>query len=107
MSASLFKTNEGLGIMKNTLLALFLAGLLQNGAASEIYVTPTKNGGEITLTFDTPDSCDGLFFMYVISNNQEPVYGCWAFLNGMIHVRYENGVRRVYDDFGWIRRESM
>lgn len=92
--------------MKKLLLLAALA--FGNAQANEYYVAPNKSGGEIVLTLETTDSCgEGLFFMYVVNRNQEPTYGCWTLIAGKIHVRFNDGTRRVYDDKGWVRRESM
>jgi len=88
-------------------LVLILALLCGNAAAGESLVAPTEAGGQIVLTFDKTTNCGELYFMYLVLSTQEVSYGCWVFMNGMIHVRYDNGVRRVYDAKGWVRKESM
>lgn len=94
--------------MKKLLLAAALAcGVVHTVSAEGFLVAPTKEGGEIVLTFNTPSACNGLFFMYVVDKKQEPFYGCWALINDKVHVRYDNGIRRVYDLDGWTKRESM
>lgn len=91
--------------MKKLILALAL--LCGSATAGEYWVAPTEAGGQIVLTFDKTKSCDSLFFMYLVKTDQEVAYGCWTVINDMIHVRYDNGIRRVYDAQGWIRKESM
>ena len=94
--------------MKKLLLAAALVcGAIQTVSAGGFLVSPTTEGGEIVLTFDKPTACNGLFFMYVVDKKQEPFYGCWALINDKIHVRYDNGIRRVYGLDGWAKRESM
>lgn len=94
--------------MKRLLLAAALAcGITHSVSAEEFLVAPTKEGGEIILTFSKPTSCNGMFFMYLVDKNQIPFYGCWTFINDKVHVRYDNGIRRVYGLGEWSKRESM
>jgi hypothetical protein len=41
-------------------------------------------------------SCDGLKAMYSMLPNGTVYHGCWAYINEKIHVKYEDGERRVY-----------
>lgn len=94
--------------MRKLLFAAALAcGVIHTVSAGEFLVAPTKEGGEIVLTFNTPSACNGLFFMYLVDKNQIPFYGCWTLINDKVHVRYDNGIRRVYGLGEWSRRESM
>lgn len=88
-------------------LLLVLALLCNPALASEYWVAQTESGGQIVLTFDKTTNCGELYFMYLVLSTQEVSYGCWVVLNDMIHVRYDNGVRRVYDNQGWMRKEKM
>lgn len=86
--------------MKKLLITLLLASGLAN--AAEYYVSPTELGGRIVLTFEKSDWCDkNLFIAYVEMTDQNVVYGCWAFVNEKIHVRYNDGNRRVYNPLGF------
>lgn len=88
--------------MKNLLVSLLFAA--SSVSAGEYWTTPTDMGGEIVLELTKPESCEGLFWMYLVKSNQEVVYGCWAMLNDKIHVRYDNGVRKAYGLSGWIKK---
>lgn len=92
--------------VKRLLVAVLACGITFTASAGEIFVAPAKGGGEIILTLNKPSSCDGMFFMYAINKKQQPTYGCWTILDDMIHVRYNDGMRRVYDMEGWERRET-
>lgn len=83
-----------------------MALVCASAQADDYLVTPTKAGGEIILTTQKPEACNGLFFMYAVGPNQEVFYGCWTSLNGMVHVRYDDGTRRVYDHKGWVLRRG-
>ena len=86
-------------------LAIML--LCANSYAGEYFVTPTEAGGEIVLTNTKTSSCgDSLMFMYVVKTDQSVVYGCWAYINDKIHVRYDDGNRKVYDTKGWIQKKD-
>lgn len=86
---------------------IFLLCFCLNAYANEYFVTPTESGGEIVLTTIRTDNCgDSLMFMYVVKPDQGVVYGCWAYLNDKIHVRYDDGIRRVYDTKGWVKKTN-
>jgi hypothetical protein len=90
--------------MKKLLILLLFCA---NAYAGEYFVTPTEAGGEIVLTNTKTNNCgDSLMFMYVVKSNQSVVYGCWAYINDKVHVRYEDGTRKVYDTTGWIRKKD-
>lgn len=90
--------------MKKLFLALLLCA---NAHAGEYFVTPTEAGGEIVLTNTKTTNCgDSLMFMYVVMADQSVVYGCWAYINDKIHVRYDNGNRKVYDTKGWVHKKD-
>lgn len=87
----------------------FLAMLLfcVNAHAGEYFVTPTEAGGEIVLTNTKTTGCgENLMFMYVVKSDQTVVYGCWAYINDKVHVRYDDGNRKVYDTKGWIQKKD-
>jgi hypothetical protein len=87
----------------------FLAMLLfcVNVHAGEYFVTPTEAGGEIVLTGIKTEMCgDVLRLMYVVKSDQTVVYGCWGYMNDKIHVRYDDGTRKVYDTKGWIHKKD-
>lgn len=95
-------------MMKKLLLALALICGTATANATEYWVAPTEAGGQIVLTFDKTGGCgDTLYFMYTVFSNQEVVYGCWTAINQSIHVRYDNGVRRVYSTTGWVRKDGL
>jgi hypothetical protein len=80
--------------MKKLVLALLL---LCSAVRAEQYLSAAnQGGGEIILTTFTPASCDGLKAMYAMLPNGVAYHGCWAYINEKIHVRYEDGERRVY-----------
>jgi len=87
------------------LLMLFL--FCANAYAGEYFVTPTEAGGEIVLTDKKTERCgEVLMFMYVVKSDQSVVYGCWAYMNDKVHVRYDDGTRKVYDTKGWIHKKD-
>lgn len=81
--------------MKKIALALLLIG---SSVRAEPYLEAKNDGGgEIILTtYATSDCKNGLKAMYSSLPNGKTYYGCWAYLNDKIHVRYEDGERRVY-----------
>jgi hypothetical protein len=80
--------------MKKLLLVLLLAF---SSVRAEPYLSATnEGGGEIILTTFTPTSCDGLKAMYSMLPSGVVYHGCWAYINEKIHVKYEDGERRVY-----------
>jgi len=90
--------------MKKLFLALLLCA---NAHAGEYFVTPTEGGGEIVLTLQKASICeDSLYLMYVVKSNQSVVYGCWAYINNRVHVRYNDGTRKVYDTTGWVYKKD-
>ena len=90
--------------MKKLFLALLLCA---NAHAGEYFVAPTESGGEIVLTNTKVRDCgDSLMFMYVIKSDQSVVYGCWAYINNKVHVRYNDGTRKVYDTVGWVQKKD-
>ena len=80
--------------MKKLALALLLVA---SAVRAEPYLSATnQGGGEIILTTYTVASCDGLKAMYAMLPTGVVYHGCWAYINEKIHVRYEDGERRVY-----------
>lgn len=91
--------------MKKTFIVL----LLMSGFASaaDYWTTPTQAGGRIVLTLEKADYCgNSLYVAYVEKTNQDVVYGCWSAINGKIHVRYNDGNRKVYEPDLWTKHES-
>jgi len=89
--------------MNKLVLSLLLACGVVN--AEEYWTTPTQQGGEIVLTKATSENCgDVLLVMYVITADQRVAYGCWALLNGKVHVRYDDGDRMAYDLKNWTKK---
>lgn len=81
--------------MKKLALALlFVASAVR---ADQYLSAANEGGGEIILTSYTISTCDGLKAMYAMLPNGTVYHGCWAYLNDKIHVRFEDGTRRVYD----------
>ena len=81
--------------MKKLALALLL---FASAVRADQYLSAAnEGGGEIILTAYTVSSCDGLKAMYAMLPNGTVYHGCWAYLNDKIHVRFEDGTRRVYD----------
>lgn len=80
--------------MKKIALALLL---VCSSVRAELYLSAkNEGGGEIVLTTYTVASCEGLKAMYAMLPSGKTYYGCWAYVNDKIHVRYEDGERRVY-----------
>lgn len=86
------------------LLALTIAPLAQ----AEIYlVTKNTGGGEIVLTQAKVEQCgDVLRLAYAQLPTGEVFYGCWAYMQDKIHVRYFSGDRRAYDIAGFEVKEN-
>lgn len=77
-------------------LALVLL-LVASAVRAEPYLSArNEGGGEIVLTTYLTASCDGLKAMYSMLPNGTVYHGCWAYINEKIHVKYEDGERRVY-----------
>lgn len=80
--------------MKKLLLVLLLA---YSSVRAEPYLSAAnEGGGEIILTTYTVASCDGLKAMYSMLPSGVVYHGCWVYINEKIHVKYEDGERRVY-----------
>ncbi len=89
---------------KLLLLLAFISGAVH---ADEWWETDTTAGGKIIITMQTADWCPkGFFIGYLETSKQDAVYGCWALINQRIHMKYNNGVSKVYDLEGWVRRVS-
>lgn len=91
--------------MKKLLILLLFCA---SAHAEDYLVATTEAGGEIVLSTSRGiTSCgDYLYWMYMITKGGDVFYGCWAYLHDKIHVRYDNGVRKVYDLEGWVVKKS-
>lgn len=86
--------------MRKLVITLLL--LVGSAHAAEWWETPTKAGGKIVLTLEKADYCGkNLFVAYIETSQQDAIYGCWAGVNDRIHVRFNDGTRKVYDKEGW------
>jgi hypothetical protein len=86
--------------MKRLLLPLLFISCAAN--AAEWWETPTKAGGKIVLTLERADWCGkNLYIAYIETSQQDAIYGCWTGVNDRIHVRFNDGTRKVYDKEGW------
>lgn len=87
-------------MMKKLILCLLLAtGVCQ---AEEWWETPTKAGGKIILTLQKADWCpQGFYIAYIETSHQDAIYGCWAGINDRIHVKWNDGNKKIYDKDGW------
>jgi hypothetical protein len=76
--------------------------------AEEYLVTNTEGGGEIVLSLSRGvTTCgDHLYWMYMVTKSGDVFYGCWAYMHEKIHVRFDNGIRKVYDLDGWTKRST-
>lgn len=83
--------------MKRALLGAALLAAVLTAQAKDLLVAPTKAGGEIVLTKDRSNTCgEVLFSMYIVMTDQNLLFGCWAYLDGRIMVRFDDGTRRAY-----------
>jgi hypothetical protein len=91
--------------MKKLLLILLFC---TSAYAEEYLVAQTETGGEIvlSLTKGVTTCGENLYWMYLTTKNGDVFYGCWVYLHEKIHVRFDNGTRKVYDTEGWTKRTS-
>lgn len=92
--------------MKKLLILLLFCATAH---AEDYLVAPTESGGEIVLsmTRGVKNCGDTLFWMYLVTKSGDVFYGCWTYMHDKIHVRFDNGVRKVYDMEGWTKRTSQ
>ena len=79
---------------------IFVAACSAANAAT-IATAPTKDGGEIRLT-DTP--CKGypsLLRATITTSNNKLITGCWALLDGLVIVAWDDGDRTSYKPEGF------
>lgn len=71
--------------------------LFSLAANAKSFYTENKAGGRIVLTDRQCDGFPQLRVAYAISPEGVTLEGCWAILDGMIHVAYLHGDKRVYE----------
>ena len=79
--------------MKKLLLALLFVSLT---AQAESYSRNNAGGGLIVLTDTVCPNFPYLKWMYTTSPTGQTSYGCWAFINGVVHVAYDDGTKYTY-----------
>lgn len=91
--------------MKNLLIALLIcSGYAQ---AEQWWETPTEAGGKIVLSTQTANWCPkGFYIAYIETTTQDAIYGCWYPVNDRIHVKWNNGVNKIYDKQGWLFKDD-
>ena len=80
--------------MKGLLAVLLTA--LSFSANADTWVMANNGGGQIVLT---DRLCQGYKHVYYAYTHTPQFYmdGCWALMDGKVHVVWENKQRRVYD----------
>lgn len=84
-----------------TFIAAILYALSVSATAATIATAATKEGGEIRLT-DTP--CKGypsLLRATITTSNNKLITGCWALLDGLVIVAWDDGDRTSYKPEGF------
>lgn len=78
--------------------ALFLALALIAGAAqAQTFVASNNGGGKIVLKMD--EKCkrsDKLFLVYTFSESGSTLEGCWAYIDNLVHVIWEDGDKSIF-----------
>ena len=70
--------------------------------AEEWWESPTTAGWKIVLTMQVADWCPKNFYIgYIETSKQDAIYGCWYPVNNRIHMKFNNGVSKIYDLEGW------
>ena len=82
---------------------IFFAFFLTSACfASEWWEAKTQANGKIVLTLERADYCGKVLYVaYIETSQQDAIYGCWTGVNDRIHVRFNNGVTKIYDKEGW------
>lgn len=94
------------GLGWKVLLAAALATAALSAQAKDLWVSPTTAGGEIVLTPDRVSGCgESLYWMYIVTADNEMLSGCWALVNDKVMVRFDSGDRRVYEPAGFTKRK--
>ena len=76
---------------------LFLILAIVSGIAqADTWVMPNNGGGQVVLTDRACKGYKNLYEAYTYTNN---IYidGCWALVDGKVHVAWNNQGRRVYE----------
>jgi hypothetical protein len=81
--------------MKKLLLGLLF--VIPAAHAEMYFVAKNAGGTDIVLTLERPTWCDGSALMYTSTTKSEVLYGCWFYMQDKIHVKFNDGDRRVYD----------
>lgn len=79
--------------MKKLLIAL---ALVSGIAQADTWVMPNNGGGQIVLTDRKCVGYKTLYYAYTYTN-QAYFDGCWALIDGKVHVVWEKNQRRVYN----------
>lgn len=83
--------------MKNKALSAILAGILSLPCYAAIYEADNDGGGKIVLTERECKGYPALKFMYAYHGSGVYMDGCWAIIDGKVHVYYhQSKERRVY-----------
>ena len=79
--------------MKKLLISLLLVSC---SAMADTWVMNNNGGGQIVLT---DRLCKGMKYTYYAYTHTPQTFndGCWALLDGKIHVVWDNNQRRVYN----------
>ena len=80
--------------MKRLLIAVL--AVLSLSANADTWVMNNNGGGQIVLT---DRKCQGYKYLYYAYSHTPKAYfdGCWAILDGKVHVSWEGNERRVYN----------
>lgn len=84
--------------MRTTTWAMVAVLMLASHAQAEDVYAEASNGagGRIVLTQQQTERCKPLLAMYAYNGAGKLVEGCWTYMQGMVHVVYADGERRVY-----------
>ena len=76
---------------------LFLILALVSGVAqADTWVMPNNGGGQVVLTDRACKGYKNLYEAYTYTNSVF-LEGCWALVDGKVHVAWNNQGRRVYE----------
>lgn len=77
---------------------IFALALTAGAAQAQTFIAANEGGGGIVLTFRQCEDVRGkdLWHGYAFDKTGKVLKGCWALLDGFVHMAYENGMTRVY-----------
>ena len=79
-----------------SIIALMLLALATQASAEKFLEQPNKAGGKMILTTDVCPGSPSLRRMMSTVPNGKTMLGCWGYISGEIHVRYDDGDLYTY-----------